>query len=715
MLLSYTQVFGSNEGTFEIPWPKEFLDMMDSVKSIVEFNPVDMPVLNIKCVSTSNFYSKYYVMVLAPPALMSYFSLCALYGGSYLRGQGAKIGVLPWVLRRKMAIFNDNAWQLSFWMLLIIYPQVSKIVLQLLNCKKFDLFSEEYDEEGEIDNQFFERYLDIDLSIDCNSLEYLFHEIFLGWPTFILYPVGVPVFFFALLQQARKSVAWTKRLSFMFTTYKEAYWWFECYDLLRKLMVTGVIIFIMPGTIVQIAVGIMFHMIGVIVHMRTYAFVAETDNLLQTIALVEILLTTFLGLLIRIDSEGGTGGGETGANIFLMMLLISNVAVMFILGPLSLLLVLQDFLQANRTYRRILTSCGCKAMIYVFTTEEEVDDDDENDEDRSDDSDDEYIGHLIAKSGEDSDSDDSGSDSQGTGEKSSSSSSSEESSSSSSSSDDSLGKSSVESFGATDRAIIVKYVHGTTSLHGTNSRRSPLNSRRWPLAAHRSPLTSYLPSPTSHPPTLPPCRYLGHLYKVKLDLAAPIVLEDGQKDTDYMDPGIEALYGSRLADGSDGRKVCGWGVYCHDFRRLPVMSCCSARVSCPRAEAWPTVRDIQLPPSPNVSNPSKLHVAHSPTTTMPPSTGLQDRREGKAREGGRARAHSVTATRAGEEAGHPFAALWPARTGARRTRRARRAAQAVLRGAPGRWSGCAGRARRARHYARADAQGREAGSGPPGQ
>ena len=111
--------------------------MMDSVKSVFEFNPVDMPVLNIKCVSTSNFYSKYYVrcgwgggglphafpvriggrrcwlrhhapappthpaypqvMVLAPPALMSYFSMCAVYGGNYLRGQGKKIGVLPWV------------------------------------------------------------------------------------------------------------------------------------------------------------------------------------------------------------------------------------------------------------------------------------------------------------------------------------------------------------------------------------------------------------------------------------------------------------------------------------------------------------------------------------------------------------------------------------------------------------------------------------------
>ena len=240
---------------------------------------------------------------------------------------------------------------------------MSKIVLQLLNCRQFDLISEELDENGEVDSQFFERYLIIDLSIDCNSLEYLFHEIFLGWPTFVIYPVGVPVFFFALLQQARKSVAWTKRLSFMFTTYKEQFWWFECYDLLRKLMVTGVILFIMPGTIVQIAVGIMFHMIGVIVHMRTYAFVAETDNILQTIALVEILLTTFLGLLIRVGSETDTGGGDAGANVFLMMLLISNVFVMFILGPLSLLLVLQDFLQANRTYRRILTQCGCKAMI----------------------------------------------------------------------------------------------------------------------------------------------------------------------------------------------------------------------------------------------------------------------------------------------------------------------------------------------------------------
>ena len=57
------------------------------------------------------------------------------------------------------------------------------------------------------------------------------------------------------------------------------------------------------------------------------------------------------------------------------------------------------------------------------------------------------------------------------------------------------------------------------------------------------------------------------------------------------------------------RFVVGWlgsihGVYCHDFRRLPVASCCSARVSCSSVDALHTLRDVnfrRLPLSPAVS------------------------------------------------------------------------------------------------------------------
>jgi hypothetical protein len=37
---------------------------------------------------------------------------------------------MPWVARRKLAQFADNSWQLTFWMLMVAYPQVSRNVLR---------------------------------------------------------------------------------------------------------------------------------------------------------------------------------------------------------------------------------------------------------------------------------------------------------------------------------------------------------------------------------------------------------------------------------------------------------------------------------------------------------------------------------------------------------------------------------------------------------
>ena len=78
--------------------------------------------------------------------------------------------------------------------------------------------------------------------------------------------------------------------------------------------------------------------------------------------------------------------------MFTYLLLGVNVFVMVVLGPLSLLIILQDFLQQARWYRRLLTTCGCKAMIYVVTEDEDEEAEEDDDEDKSDDSDDEYTG-----------------------------------------------------------------------------------------------------------------------------------------------------------------------------------------------------------------------------------------------------------------------------------------------------------------------------------
>ena len=90
--------------------------------------------------------------------------------------------------------------------------------------------------------------------------------------------------------------------------------------------------------------------------------------------------------------------------------------------------------------------------------------------------------------------------------------------------------------------------------------------------------------------------------------------EDGdESDGEWSEEAEPSLVG-RLPDNDDDRKkvkaakkeaakkakVSGWGVYCHDFRRLPV----APSVSCPWVDPRITLRGTdfhRLPPSPAVS------------------------------------------------------------------------------------------------------------------
>jgi len=509
MLMSYMQVFGGNE-EFDIPWPKSFTRMMSAVNSIVAANPLSLPVLNVNCVGEPrDYYYTYYFAITIPICMVFYFIGCFKIGYSYLNGRGMRIGVLPWQLRRKMATFTDSAFQITFWMILIIYPNVSRVVLEMLNCKDLDGSGERNQESS------LESYLVADLTIDCTDEKYLFHLIFIFVPSLIIYPFGVPMGFFFLLNQAKLSVTWTKRLSFMFTTYKEEYWWFECYDLLRKLFVTGVIIFVMPGTIVQIAVACMMHCVGCMVHFYTYPYESSADNSLGSIALSQILLTTFLGLLLKVDA-GGEQGADPAAGEFLIILLVgSNLFVLLVLGPLAMIIVFQDLLSEQRWFRRCVVRCGCEALMLVdmdYTEEEESDSEVQTD------SDDDYLFQLLKLT----------------------------------TTEEEVTSSSSEEEESTESSEIV-----TSS---DSSRSDSMSSATWSSDGSSDSLTSLSKSTESNFGPTKRCiivKYNGNLYRVNLDLAAPMLLKPHQREEDMIDPGIEVPLDKDMVFAPGGRRNSG--------------------------------------------------------------------------------------------------------------------------------------------------------------
>ena len=106
-------------------------------------------------------------------------------------------------------------------------------------------------------------------------------------------------------------------LGFLFLTYLPKYWWFELYEMLRKLVIAACIVFIYDGTPSQVAVGFIITFATVVVSLFLQPFNDPVLGGLYTYALMVQMITLFYGVLLITDSfeeivnertEGWAGG-----------------------------------------------------------------------------------------------------------------------------------------------------------------------------------------------------------------------------------------------------------------------------------------------------------------------------------------------------------------------------------------------------------------------
>ena len=212
-----------------------------------------------------------------------------------------------------------------FWIILLIYPAVSRVVLESVNCRTLD--------NGR-------KYLVTDFTIDCQSPYYL-HHMYMIVPALALYPIGIPLMFFLLLKFRRNVHPWDDNLSFLYKAYRKQYWWFEIYELLRKLLLTGLIIFIAAGTATQIAIACIICAVTMCLHLRLRPYEARGDDILQGFSLAEVLLVTYCALLLKLDL---TGADEVSVHIFDVVLITTNAVVVLGIMPASFYLQGREYM-----------------------------------------------------------------------------------------------------------------------------------------------------------------------------------------------------------------------------------------------------------------------------------------------------------------------------------------------------------------------------------
>ena len=191
---------------------------------------------------------------------------------------------------------RSGTYSLFLVLLFLIYPSVSSTILSSFVCRTFD--------DGS-------RWLRKDITINCDSPDRA-GWIALGSIGIIIYVIGIPFVYLISLVRVRREINpkdpkqtpdKRKFASVLFLTeiYKREYWYWEVIELIRKLVQTSLIIFFLDGSVMQMIVMIAVAMIMVQVINEIRPYQNDPANKLASIAQWQILIVSFIGLLLKVD------------------------------------------------------------------------------------------------------------------------------------------------------------------------------------------------------------------------------------------------------------------------------------------------------------------------------------------------------------------------------------------------------------------------------
>ncbi len=160
-------------------------------------------------------------------------------------------------------------------------------------------------------------YLRIDMSISCDAEEYR------GWMWFaivmiIIYPIGIPLFYFLCLYQVRDAISnralstETSRkvieqseeegkakaaLAFLWSAYEPCFWYWEIIETFRRIMLTAVLSILAPGSSKQNVFGIVLTFLFTKLYGFYQPYLEDNDDLLADLGQVQIFFTFFATLI----------------------------------------------------------------------------------------------------------------------------------------------------------------------------------------------------------------------------------------------------------------------------------------------------------------------------------------------------------------------------------------------------------------------------------
>lgn len=200
--------------------------------------------LSAGCLISTDFYDRLLVSTLGPIAVL--VVLACTYRVATWRNRGAG--------GARRAVIANKHTSIMLLVAFLVYGSVSATVFGAFSCEELD--------DGR-------SYLRGDYSIRCDTDKHRSFQGYAGFMIFI-YPVGIPALMAVLLFSHRRALADTsaarndnptiKPFADLWQPYRPDRYMFELLEYLRRILLTGIVVFIFPNTAAQIAVTFMMEL-----------------------------------------------------------------------------------------------------------------------------------------------------------------------------------------------------------------------------------------------------------------------------------------------------------------------------------------------------------------------------------------------------------------------------------------------------------------------
>jgi len=254
----------------------------------------------VDCLTQVDYYLEFIVVTITPACLL--FLIIALYLiPAYLNREHRSPEDNFVVLRQK----QRNSWKLFCFAMFLIYPKVSSTVLMMYNCRNI---------EGVY-------YMVADFNLRCYDARW---HSYLG-PNIIailVYPVGIPTFFFILLLLNRHRFFKSGvrlSLGLLYDGYAKDVWWFELVDISHKLFLTSILAFI--PTYAQAPTGMCIVILYALVILLNKPYYRKGDDRLHLFAQVELFMLLLAGYIFY-EQQTPDELSDVAMSIFLIAMVL---------------------------------------------------------------------------------------------------------------------------------------------------------------------------------------------------------------------------------------------------------------------------------------------------------------------------------------------------------------------------------------------------------